>query len=31
MTKEDFIKWLYPHAQQMDIDTIFIISQAALE
>ncbi len=31
MTKEDFIKWLYPYAQQMDIDTVFIISQAALE
>ena len=31
MTKKDFIKWIYPYAQQMDIDTVFIVAQAALE
>ena len=31
MTKREFIKWIYPYAQQMDIDTVFIVSQAALE
>ena len=31
MTKKEFIMWLYPHAQQMDIDTVFVLSQAALE
>lgn len=31
MTKKDFIKWIYTYAQQMDIDTIFIVAQAALE
>ena len=31
MDKKKFIQWIYPYAQQMDIDTIFIVAQAALE
>lgn len=31
MTKKEFVSWLYPYAQQMDIDTVFVLSQAALE
>ena len=31
MRPVDFVKWLYPHAKKVDIDTIFVIAQAALE
>ncbi len=31
MTKDEFVKWLYPHAIKMDIDVVFVIAQAALE